>query len=694
MGRLLIPFLVLLAVIGATMLTDRPAPRADFAFINRGDVTTLDPQRMSWMQDLRVARVIFEGLVANDVFTRGYDPRPAVAESWDRRLETRTDADGTERTVEIYTFHLRPDARWSNGEPVTADQFIYSWRRALLPDTAADYSGLFWLIEGGKAFFDWRVEAQQAYPARLEAALAELPPDASDARVRETRRSTAEAHWSETEARFEEMVGLRALGARTLEVTLERPTPYFLDLCAFPVFYPVYPPLVKQYDRLDPDTGIIQPNPGWTKPGTLVSNGPFELTRWRFKRDMRLAQNPHYWNRESLAIDTIEIPSVEDPNAQVLAFETGAVDWTSDVSVDYRHELLRKKREFYAEHAETVARLRARGLDQFQIDRRLPDDPRKNVHAVSAFGTYWYNFNCLPTLPDGRPNPFRDARVRRAFAMMVDKRSIVEDVTRIGNPVARTLIPPGSIGGYESPEGLDCISDAAGPSERREMIARARALLAEAGYPDPGEFPQVEVLFNKDAGHELIAQALAQDWQQNLGVPVRLAMKEIKVYKNDLKNANYMTSRAGWYGDYGDPTTFLDLNRTGDGNNDRKYSSPEYDALLDAAAVETDPDERLDLLAEAERIIVEEDLPMVPLFHYVSMYLFDPDELGGINPHPRTQQDLFLIDILGDGKGPDRPRVMRDRLDDPEFARVPGATVSAGAASPGEDSPAPPASGD
>jgi len=191
-----------------------------------------------------------------------------------------------------------------------------------------------------------------------------------------------------------------------------------------------------------------------------------------------------------------------------------------------------------------------------------------------------------------------------------------------------------------------------------------------------GEFPQVEVLFNKDAGHELIAQALAQDWQQNLGVPVRLAMKEIKVYKNDLKNANYMTSRAGWFGDYGDPTTFLDLNRSDDGNNDRKYANPEYDALLDEAARETDPQRRLTILADAERMIMERDLPMVPLFHYVSIYLFDPDEISGINPHPRTQQDLFLIDVLGDGKGPDLPRVMRDRISDPPFAAIPDASAS------------------
>ncbi len=151
---------------------------------------------------------------------------------------------------------------------------------------------------------------------------------------------------------------------------------------------------------------------------------------------------------------------------------------------------------------------------------------------------------------------------------------------------------------------------------------------------------------------------VAKDWQRNLGVSVSLDQKELKVYRNDLKKANYMVTRAGWYADYGDPTTFLEVNRSNDGNNDRKYNNPGYDGLLDQARVETDPAARMAILAEAERIIMEEDLPMVPLYHYVTVYLFDPDKVSGVNPHPRATQNVFLIDVLGDGKGPDTPRTM------------------------------------
>ncbi|MEN0020202.1 MAG: hypothetical protein AAF747_04885, partial [Planctomycetota bacterium] len=156
-------------------------------------------------------------------------------------------------------------------------------------------------------------------------------------------------------------------------------------------------------------------------------------------------------------------------------------------------------------------------------------------------------------------------------------------------------------------------------------------------------------------------QSVAKDWERWLGVRTNLEQKEVKVFRDDLKNANYMTSRAGWYGDYGDPTTFLDLSRTGNGNNDRKFSSPEYDALLDRAADETDAAKRLAILQEAERMIMEVELPKVPIFHYGHMYMFDPNRLSGINPHPRTNQNLHLVDVLGDGIGDEEP--MRVRLE-------------------------------
>jgi oligopeptide transport system substrate-binding protein len=638
MFKLLLPVLLLVAAIGLTVASDRPDPQADFTFVNRGDVTTLDPNRMSWLQDLRLARLLYEPLVRLDVLDQDYRIIPGVAESWTVSEDLRR-----------YEFRLRADAKWSNGSPVTSRDFLYAWRRALLPESAADYAALFQLIRGATDFFAWRSEQTAAYAQR------------AGTLTDEQRRAESQRLWNEAQARFESTVGLSAPDDRTFIVELETPTPYWLDLCAFAVFSPVYEPVVSQYEQVSPETGQIKIELGWTKPPVAVTNGPFVLERWRFKQSMFLRANEHWWNRDSLDIQTIAVPSIEDPNAAVLAFETGSVDWVSDVNADYRIKLIADKKAFYAEHAEQVPELRGRGFDQFDIDAALPDDPRKNIHTTPVFGTYWYNFNCEPTLADGRANPFRDARVRRAFAMCIDKRAIVDDVNRVGQMVLRTIIPPGSIAGYESPAGLPCVSDFDTAEALAAHVAQAKALLVEAGYPTPQDLPVIELLFNKDGGHDLIAQQIAKDWEKHLGVRTLLAQKEIKVYKDDLKKANYMSSRAGWYADYADPTTFLDLNRSFDGNNDRKYNNPVYDDLLARAAVEVDIERRMGLLHEAERIIMDEDLPMVPLFQYVNFFLFDPDTVTGLNPHPRSQQDLYLIDMLGDGKGRDqRKHVRRD----------------------------------
>jgi len=613
MWKLLIPVLLVAAGLMLAVVADKPAPKADLVVINRGDINTLDVQRMTWMQDLRVGVTLYEGLVVSDVFTWGFDKKPGMAERWE------VDAD-----KKSWTFHIRPDAKWSNGEALTARDFVYSWRRALLPDLVGDYINFFTLIEGGQEFYDWRKEAIRTFSAE------------SDGRP---RPAEAQALWRETLAKFDEMVNLKAVDDRTLKVRLVRPVAFWLDIVAFEVLSPVYGPLVDKYQFVDPITGRLNFESEWTKPPLLVSNGKFKLTEWRFKRDMRVERNEHYWNQAAINVDSIAFPSVEDPNAQVLTFQTGNIDLLTDVVPDYRAELLARKRAFYRENQAKYDELRALGLDPVAIDRQLPPDPRKNIHTFPGFGTYWYNFNCLPTLTDGRANPFADPRVRRAFVMAIDRQNIVDNIRRTGESVAYTIIPPGSLDGYTSPKGI-----------RYDPVA-AKALLIEAGYPDPSKFPTVEVLFNRDGGHDLIAQAVKRDWEQNLGVPVRLDQKEIKVFRNDLKNQNFMIGRAGWFGDYGDPATFLDLNQSRDGNNDRKYSSPVFDQLLVDAQNEQDPAKRLAILTQAEALLVDEDCPLIPIFHYNLVMMFNPDTLSGVSPHPRQKQHFYRLDKLGDGKG-------------------------------------------
>jgi oligopeptide transport system substrate-binding protein len=442
--------------------------------------------------------------------------------------------------------------------------------------------------------------------------------------------------------RFDEQVAIRAISPEVLEVRLVRPTPYFLELLAFPAFFPMHQPSLDSCSRLDPASGALRVSSEWTRPPGLICNGPFFVQEWVFKRSMRLVLNPHYWNRQGVHVRSIEFPIVEDAGAQALAFRTGAADVVFDVTAPFRAEMVRLKREFRGRHAAAAQPLQAQGVDEIAIDRALPSDPATSTQVFPAFGTYFYNFNCGPVLADGRPNPLSDARVRRALAMSVDKQGIVERIRRCGERAAAGIIPPGSIQGYSSPKGLSFDPEA------------ARSLLADAGYPQGRGLPVLEILFNKDGGHDLIAQAVAKDWQQLLKVECRLVMKESKTFRQDLKQGRFMISRASWTGDYADPTTFLDINRSTDNNNDRRYASRKYDDMLDrASTLHASPAERMRALAEAERFLVEEEVPFLPLFHHVEINLFDARRVSGITSNPRQVQELINLDVIGDGIGTD-----------------------------------------
>ncbi len=604
MRTIVIAVLVLLAVLVAGYAADRAPARADLTFIDSQDFISLDPQRVSYMQDIRAVACLYETLTRNDIHSPDFRVIPALAASWTVSPDART-----------YTFALRPNAKWSNADPVRASDFVFAWKRAMLPDTAADYSSLFMKIKGAEAFFTHRVESLKAYARRPAG---------------ERTPGAAEALRAESDAFFNEHVGVRAVGDHTLVVTLERPVAYFLDLVAFAPFAPVHPPTVERYVTLDPRTGEIRQDHAWTKPPNCVSNGPMVMTQWRFKRDSRFEANPHYWDKDGLRTRSVRVLPIEDQNTGVLAFKTGAADWHCDVNAEYIPEMLE------------------------QVRRGERDD----LAAFPTFGTYFWNFNCTPKLTDGRDNPFHDARVRRAFAMCVNKREIVEKIKRGGERPSDVLIPLNSIKGFRSPKGVPY--DPSG----------ARRLLEEAGWDARGldgsparralggeltPFPVVTLLVTPMAHHKDVAQALSRAWEQTLGVRTQIEVRETKSFKEKLQRRDYMISRAGWWGDYGDPTTFLNLHRTGDGNNDRGYSNPRYDALLERAENETDADRRMRILEEAERLTMDEELPVLPLWQYNFYYMFKPPErngrpnpggLRGISTHPRLVQYYWMLEVV------------------------------------------------
>jgi len=295
--------------------------------------------------------------------------------------------------------------------------------------------------------------------------------------------------------------------------------------------------------------------------------------------------------------------SCEEPMAQFLMFYNGSVDWVADITIgpEVAADLFNNKRTDL-------------------------------LNTGKGFGTYFYSINCLPKLPDGRPNPFADVRVRQALSMALDKRPIVENVTRLGEPITSDYIPVGVFPGYDSPPGL--------PYD----VKRAQQLLAEAGYPGGKGWPRISLLYNTGAHHADVAQIVRRQWLENLGIDLELEGVELKIFGERLHNKDYAIARASWIGDYMDPSTFTDKYVTNGGNNDSGWSNAAYDDLLKRAAeVATQPKLRLAKLAEAEKILLEEQ-PIIPIYHYVNADLRRAG-VKGIKENPRNNvnfRDVYV----------------------------------------------------
>ncbi len=600
-------------------------PKADFTYVNPSGIHTLDPARMSWTQDFRVALNIWEGLTT-------LDPRTLLPMEGSAFFPPAVSENGL-----TYTFTIRNDAKWSNGEPVTAKDFIRGWRRGMEPGSVTDYAFLLTdQIAGAADYVNWRQDSVVALTAlsRLKdgwdidarqarglvrhrlfehVRAANVPPVVEAEHDRESDAGWAElgrsfgrldVDWSAVHeealddhaARIEERfarVGVEAPDEQTLIVHLARPCPYFLDLTALPIFYPCHNSieLLRERYRGAPITaqGLVVYDPQWTKPRNrrngypgLITNGAYRMDDWIFKRRVRLTVNPFYRQADSIACRVIDMLVFENVNAALMAYEAGDVDFLPSMAVSYDHE---------------IARLARTGQ-------------RKDFHLCPVLATYFLNFNCVSATVGGRRNPFVDGRVRKAFSLAVDKDRIVHNVLKRGDRVAHSFVPPGAIPGYEPPAGL--LRD----------VEEARRLLGEAGYPGGTGLGSIELLYT--TRDERVVQALAHIWERELGVHIELRAKESKTFAQDKASHRYMIARGNWYADYNDPTTFLNCLTSGNGNNDSGYTSTRYDELILEAGAVADPTRRAALLRKAEAIIVEDDFPILPIFHYAEPIAVKP----------------------------------------------------------------------
>ncbi|MCS7337561.1 MAG: peptide ABC transporter substrate-binding protein [Verrucomicrobiae bacterium] len=513
--------------------------RADLVIINGTEPETLDPAIMTGFAEMRIAQGLFEGLTRPDPQTG--QPVPGLAESWE------TSPDGC-----TYTFRIRTNAVWSTGEPITAHDVIFSWLRVLDPATGADYAGQFFYIKGAEEYYN----ATNKDPST---------------------------------------VGLRALDARTLQVELKHPAPFFLELCALPAFAVVPKSVIEKHgDR-------------WIHARPLPTSGPYELVFWRMNDRVRLRKNYRYWDAANTHTEVIDFLPVGAPNTALNLYETGAADVILDkdmVPVELLDLLLQ----------------------------------RPDCHRFDYLGTYFIRFNV--TKP-----PFDDVRVRKAFAMAIDKRRIVEKITRAGEKVATHFTPDG-VADYTPPAGLDY-----NPVE-------ARRLLAEAGYPDGKRFPRVQYSFDASALgpaklNAKIAVELQQMWHQALGVEVELRQLERKIFFSAQSRLDYDISRSSWVADYNDPNTFLDIFLSTSGNNRTGWKNARYDELIKQANMQTDKKLRAALFYEAEKILVAEEVPIVPLYFYAGINFYDTNRVQGIYPNILDLHPLNAIRKTGRGSGAD-----------------------------------------
>ena len=464
----------------------------------------------------------FEGLMVLDENDK---PTEGAAESYE------VSDDGL-----VYTFKLRQDGKWSDGEPVVADNFKYSWLRALDKATAAEYAYQLFYIKNAEKFYNGEVSAEE--------------------------------------------VGIKVVDEYTLEVTLEAPTEYFLQLCAFTTYVPL---------RED----IVSANPdGWaTNPETYVSNGPFKLVQWDMKDQLVFEKNENYWDADNVKLEKLTFKLVTDETTAYSELKAGNFDVVNSVP---SNEIEPGKEE---------------GL----------------VQIIPKLGTYFFAINVgkQDNLNDEVKNALSNKLVRQAMVLAIDRQEIIDNVGKADQVAAYSFVPLG----ITSTDGCEFSNkEYYDPQDMESNIEKAKELLKEAGYENGEGLPTIELMYNSEGQHKDVCQIVQQNLAE-VGINVELVNQEWAVFLDTRQNGEYQIARHGWIGDYSDPMTFLDMWITDGGNNDSGFSNSEYDALIAEAKIETDLERREELLRKAEDILMEE-APIMPVYFYTTVMAWNNDVEG------------------------------------------------------------------
>jgi oligopeptide transport system substrate-binding protein len=476
---------------------------------NVAEPADLDPHTIYAWTDSNIAYALFEGLTSIDEAST--QPVPAAASSWD------VSKDGL-----VYIFHLRPEGRWSNGDSVTANDFVFSFKRILTPTLAASYSYMLWPIKNAEAYNAGKIT------------------DFSK-------------------------VGVKALDALTLQITLDKPTSYLPSLASHTTWLPVNQKCIETYGKFD------HKGSAWTKPSNLIGNGPFILKEWIPNGRIVVEKSATYWDNKNVFLNGIRFFPIENTETEEAAFRAGQLQVTYSLPIS-------KVKPYQKNHPELL-----------RIDPRL--------------ASYYLFINVNKA-------PLNNPKLRKALAMAINRDSLARDILNNTRTPAHAFSPPGCAG-YTPQAGIV------------DNILQAKQLLAEAGYPEGKGLPSFEVQsYNNDSSIKTL-EAIQALWSRELGVHIVIAPLEQKMLFQNQQSQNYTIGFSAWIADYADPSTFLNMMVTSGGNNWAGWSNKSYDALIEAAASSPNQTERYELFQKAERILLDE-VPLIPLYYGQQPYLKQP----------------------------------------------------------------------
>jgi oligopeptide transport system substrate-binding protein len=478
-----------------------------------GEPRTLDPQLADDTFSFPIVRDLYEGLTAED---RAGGIVPGVAKSW------TVDETGT-----VYTFILRPEAKWSDGSRVTAAEFVQGLQRGVDPHTASGSSALLAILKGASAVSAGRMKVTD--------------------------------------------LGVTAIGESTVRITLEHPAPFVLQILAQSIAAPAH---------------RTRTNPKTSGSAEKVSNGPYILVSRITGSYIELTRNPYYWDASHVLIQTVRYVNAESEATEIREYVSGQVDMTSTIPAP---DLERLTQKYGAE-----------------------------IQTAPILGTLYLALNISEP-------PLRDNRdLRQALSIAVD-RDLISEHIKLGVTPAYSFVAKG-ISGYRPP------AYAWSKWTREHQLEFARTLFARSGYSDKRPL-HLRLYFNSGESIQRLMIAVAASWKQNLGVDSELISDEFRVFLTGRKDhKRWDVARLGWYADYNDPASFLEVFSRNSSQNDPGYMSPEFNNLTDAARIEPSPVKRLELLQKSEEILLN-DYPIIPVYFYVARRLVKP-YLGGAEISP------------------------------------------------------------